>query len=81
MGVTKTTITPGDGKTFPQVGQTVVMHCKLRIEILTKIKTRGAQTNVIRWSTTLNYPSCYFCFSRTRHMGRDILYNVVATIS
>ncbi|KAG0331244.1 FK506 binding protein proline rotamase rapamycin-binding protein [Podila horticola] len=26
MGVTKTTITPGDGKTFPQVGQTVVMH-------------------------------------------------------
>ncbi|KAI1318326.1 FK506 binding protein proline rotamase rapamycin-binding protein [Mortierella claussenii] len=26
MGVTKTTITPGDGKTFPAVGQTVVMH-------------------------------------------------------
>ncbi|KAF9216808.1 FK506-binding protein 1A [Podila verticillata] len=26
MGVTKTTISPGDGKTFPKVGQTVVMH-------------------------------------------------------
>lgn len=28
MGVTKTTVTPGDGINFPQRGQTVVMHCK-----------------------------------------------------
>ncbi|KAF9315058.1 FK506 binding protein proline rotamase rapamycin-binding protein [Podila horticola] len=26
MGVTKTTVTPGDGINFPQRGQTVVMH-------------------------------------------------------
>ncbi|KAF9207761.1 FK506 binding protein proline rotamase rapamycin-binding protein [Haplosporangium sp. Z 27] len=26
MGVTKTTITPGDGRNFPKPGQTVVMH-------------------------------------------------------
>ncbi|KAF9897485.1 FK506-binding protein 1A [Lobosporangium transversale] len=26
MGVTKTTLSPGDGKTFPTRGQTVVMH-------------------------------------------------------
>ncbi|KAG0359283.1 FK506-binding protein 1A [Podila minutissima] len=36
MGVTKTTLIPGDGKTFPKVGQTVVMHCKLRLDDGTK---------------------------------------------
>lgn len=28
MGVTKTTVTPGDGINFPKAGQTVVMHCR-----------------------------------------------------
>jgi hypothetical protein len=27
MGVVKETLAPGDGKTFPKKGNTVVMHC------------------------------------------------------
>lgn len=48
MGVTKTTLIPGDGKTFPKVGQTVVMHCKLRVVFRTGMQKINA-TNTNDW--------------------------------